>query len=144
MKQYILCSFCLLYASLWSLVAAFSIPLQSYSSLHPIKCIKYKEDTSHPTRYHHASLLTRIKAGENDNSDEFENRRVDNDLGFDIVRGGSDDISDDTWDDIEGSVPRKWMVMKDVSTNNIMHMHVYICLCALQGQSITNLFVTNK
>lgn len=130
MKQYILCSFiCLLYASLWSSVAAFSIPLQSYSSLHPIKCIKYKykEDTSHhlhrihhtSTRYqhhHYASLLTRIKAGENDNSDGFESRRVDNDLGFDIVRGGSDDISDETWDDIEGSVPSKWMVMKNVST----------------------------
>ena len=54
--------------------------------------------------------------GGQENNDASSGRMVANDLGLDIVRGGVENLSDDTWGDIEGGAPTRWMVMKDVST----------------------------
>lgn len=72
-----------------------------------------------------SSTRIRLSADGDDESDDTldasilrdiaENRNVANDLGFEIIRGDSDDLSDETWDDLEGGAPSRWMVMKDVS-----------------------------
>jgi hypothetical protein len=63
---------------------------------------------------HHVSSLERVKSlASNDGSGESDDS-MRNDQG--IVRGSMDEISDETWRDLEGSAPSQWMVMKDVST----------------------------
>ncbi|KAL7550239.1 hypothetical protein ACHAWF_013479 [Thalassiosira exigua] len=47
------------------------------------------------------------------------NMKVTNDSGLDIVRGSDSDISDGTWDEIEGGAPNQWMVMKNLLGINI-------------------------
>ncbi len=60
------------------------------------------------------SSLERVKSlASNDGSGESDDS-MRNDQG--IVRGSMDEISDETWRDLEGSAPSQWMVMKDVST----------------------------
>lgn len=44
---------------------------------------------------------------------------VPNDMDIEIVRGIDSEISDGTWDDIEGGAPSRWMVMKNLLGINI-------------------------
>ena len=73
----------------------------------------------------HTTSSTRLKSGAADeskserDSDEISqrgnSRSVPNNIGLDIIRGSDRDISDETWGDIEGGAPSRWMVMKGVS-----------------------------
>ncbi len=69
---------------------------------------------------------TRLHAAENNGNNNIDpSRIVTNDLGLDIVRGtgidNADEISDQTWEEIEGSAPSKLMIVKNVS----------LCCCML-------------
>ena len=87
------------------------------------------QERRHPPLSTISSTRIRLSADRDDESDDTldasilrdiaENRNVANDLGFEIIRGDSDDLSDETWDDLEGGAPSRWMVMKDVSAANI-------------------------
>lgn len=64
---------------------------------------------------------TKLHAAEinNSNNNIDPSRIVTNDLGLDIVRGtgmeNADEISDQTWEEIEESAPSKLMIVKNVS-----------------------------
>ena len=60
---------------------------------------------------------TRVKSLTND-YDYGENDSDDVEL--DIFRGSENEISDETWRDIEGAAPSQWTIMKEVSTNCCM------------------------
>ena len=52
----------------------------------------------------------------NGESDYGNDSYISIDQSLDIVRGSETEISDETWTDIEGGAPSRWMVMKDVSS----------------------------
>ena len=68
---------------------------------------------------------TMLHAAEDDNNTENDNniidssRIIENDLGLEIIRGtgldNAEEISDQTWDEIEQGAPSKLMVLKNVS-----------------------------
>jgi hypothetical protein len=71
-----------------------------------------------------------------DNEDTPTNQElIPNDLGLEIIRGGGDEMSDETWRNIEEGAPSKVDVMKNVSLYTIMLMQsdVAMLMCTASG-----------
>ncbi|KAL7430533.1 hypothetical protein ACHAXH_004697 [Discostella pseudostelligera] len=66
--------------------------------------------------HHHVPSATRVKSLTND-YDYGENDSDDVEL--DIFRGSENEISDETWRDIEGAAPSQWTIMKELLGINI-------------------------
>ena len=70
-------------------------------------------------------MMTILRAVEDDNNTGNNNniidssRVIDNDLGLEIIRGtgldNAEEISEQTWEEIEQGAPSKLMVLKNVS-----------------------------
>ena len=63
--------------------------------------------------HHDVSSSERVKSLASNNGSGESDDSMRNDQ--DIFRESMDEISDETWRDLEGSAPSQWMVMKDVS-----------------------------
>mmetsp|Transcript_26440 Transcript_26440/g.59255 ORF Transcript_26440/g.59255 Transcript_26440/m.59255 type:complete len:170 (-) Transcript_26440:247-756(-) len=63
--------------------------------------------------------LSALAADDADESTSESSEEVANDLGIEIIRGESDEISDDTWLDIEDAKPDQMTVVKDLLGINI-------------------------
>mmetsp|Transcript_1548 Transcript_1548/g.3954 ORF Transcript_1548/g.3954 Transcript_1548/m.3954 type:complete len:186 (-) Transcript_1548:1638-2195(-) len=97
----------------------------SRSSVHPAAVV----------HQHYTAVSTRLKSiapnsdepsDDGRESDSVDNQdapgsssEVPNDLGLEIIRGSASDISEETWGNIEGGAPSRWMVMKDLLGINI-------------------------
>ena len=61
------------------------------------------------------SPLAALATDDADESTSESGEEVENDLGIEIIRGNSEEISDDTWLNIEEAKPDQMTVVKDVS-----------------------------
>jgi len=96
--------------------------LRSAGAFSPSRLECLRPSATKPWVYH---TSTRLKSGAADESNGEQDsdgisqrgsiRSVPNDIGLEIIRGSDSEISDETWGDLEGAAPSRWMVMKSVS-----------------------------
>ncbi|KAL3802245.1 hypothetical protein HJC23_001789 [Cyclotella cryptica] len=65
------------------------------------------------------SLKTSNGSDKNEAATTDQDERIPNDLGLEIVRGRGDELSDETWRDIEEGAPTKFEVMKSLLGINV-------------------------
>lgn len=100
----------------------------AFSPTTQLKCITTKNEVVCNNKFRTTTTFpstTMLHAAEDDNNTRNNNniidssRVIENDLGLEIIRGtgldNAEEISDQTWAEIEQSAPSKLMVLKNVS-----------------------------
>jgi len=89
-------------------------------------------------------LTTQLHAADDNNNSDNDSidpsRVISNDLGLEIIRGtgleNADEISEQTWEEIEQSAPSKLMVVKNVSLYIVNPSQCILHSCIIIGISI--------